>query len=185
MGDGWEWDEMLGMFDEVGGSESEAERRPENARLVTPDVLLHAFHKYFENSLEYLERFDLAPLLRRFLHQAQASALKYRGQSSGKLAARYEMVAAQLTVPLVILENAQWSKSYEERLKAGWKRAGLSRQTRRRRNRGRRLGGAGQVPKAVLPGGLWAHDPGDQKHLSGRRQWAYRPFMASMAKRGR
>ncbi len=60
---------MLGMFDEVGGSESEAERRPENARLVTPDVLLHAFHKYFENSLEYLERFDLAPLLRRFLSQ--------------------------------------------------------------------------------------------------------------------
>ena len=117
MGNGWEWDEMLGMFDEVGGSESEAERKPENARLITPDVLLHAFHKYFENSLEYLERFDLAPLLRRFLSQAQAGALKYRDQSSGKLAARYEMVAAQLTVPLVILANAQWSMSYEERLK--------------------------------------------------------------------
>ena len=90
MGDGWEWDEMLGMFDEVGGPSSEAMRRPEHARLVTPDALLHAFHKYFENSLEYLERFDLAPLLRRFLTQAQAQALKYRDQSSGKLAARYE-----------------------------------------------------------------------------------------------
>jgi hypothetical protein len=120
MGDGWEWDEMLGMFDEVGGSEAASDRKPENARLVTPDVLLHAFHKYFENSLEYLERFDLAPLLRRFLSQAQANALKYRGQSSGKLAARYELVAAQLTVPLVLLSNAQWSKSYEERLKGGW-----------------------------------------------------------------
>ena len=119
MGPGWEWDEMVGMFDEVGGSESVAARRPENARLVTPDVLLHAFHKYFENSLEYLERFDLAPLLRRFLHQAQSSALKYRDQSSGKLAARYEVVAAQLTVPLVILENCQWPIPYEERLKAG------------------------------------------------------------------
>jgi hypothetical protein len=120
MGDGWEWDEMLGMFDEVGGPGSEAMRRPEHARLVTPDALLHAFHKYFENSLEYLERFDLAPLLRRFLTQAQAQALKYRDQSSGKLAARYEVVAAQLTVPLVILANAQWSVSYEERLKKGW-----------------------------------------------------------------
>jgi hypothetical protein len=117
MGNGWEWDEMLGMFDEVGGSESVARRLPENARLVTPDVLLHAFHKYFENSLEYLERFDLAPLLRRFLQQAQANALRYRDQSSGKLAARYEVVAAQLTVPLVLLSNAQWSISYEERLK--------------------------------------------------------------------
>ena len=55
-----------------------------------------------------------------FCSQAQASALKYRDQSSGKLAARYEVVAAQLTVPLVILENAQWSISYEERLKKGW-----------------------------------------------------------------
>ena len=56
--------------------------------------------------------------MRRFLSQAQASALRYRDQSSGKLAARYEVVAAQLTVPLVILANAQWSISYEERLKA-------------------------------------------------------------------
>ena len=31
MGNGWEWDEMLGMFDEVGGSDSVAMRRPENA----------------------------------------------------------------------------------------------------------------------------------------------------------
>ena len=119
MGPGWEWDEMLGMFDEVGGAYSAAMRQPENARLVTPDVMLHAFHKYFENSLEYLERFDLAPLLRRFLQQAQARALTYRDQSGGKLAARYEVVAAQLTVPLIILENSQWPISYEERLKAG------------------------------------------------------------------
>jgi hypothetical protein len=104
----------------VGGPMAEAMRRPEHARLVTPDVMLHAFHKYFENSLEYLERFDLAPLLRRFLQQAQATALAYRDQSAGQLAARYELVAAQLTVPLVILENAQWSVSYDERLKKGW-----------------------------------------------------------------
>ncbi len=119
MGEGWDYDEMLGMFDEVGGPESVEKRRPEHARLVTPDVMLHGFHKYFENSLEYLERFDLAPLLRRFLQQAQAQALKYRDQSSGKLAARYELVAAQLTVPLVILGNAQWSIPYEERVEEG------------------------------------------------------------------
>jgi hypothetical protein len=126
MGDEWEWDEMLGMFDEVGGHVPMERRKPEHARLVTPDVLLHAFHKYFENSLEYLERFDLAPLLRRFLSQAQANALKYRDQSSGKLAARYEVVAAQLTVPLVLLSNAQWSISYEERLKKPYEQQELA-----------------------------------------------------------
>ncbi|OGR24817.1 MAG: hypothetical protein A2139_10845 [Desulfobacca sp. RBG_16_60_12] len=126
MGEGWEWDEMLGMFDEVGGPGAVAMRQPEHARLVTPDVMLHAFHKYFENSLEYLERFDLAPLLRRFLQQAQARALTYRDQFRGQLAARYEVVAAQMTVPLIILENAQWSVSYEERLKQGWNEQDLT-----------------------------------------------------------
>ena len=109
---------MLGMFDEMGGPESMEMRQPEHARFVTPDVLLHTLHKYFENSLEYLERFELAPLLRRFLYQAQARALECRGRSEGVLAERFEMVAAQLTVPLVILENAQWSISYEERMKS-------------------------------------------------------------------
>ena len=115
----WEYDEMLGMWDELGGPEAAENRRPEHAKLVTPDVMLHALHKYFENSLEYLERFELAPRLRRFLYQFQARALECRSRSEGMAAERFEMVAAQLTVPLVILENAQWAKSYEERLQAG------------------------------------------------------------------
>ena len=117
---GWcEYDEMLSMFDEMGGPYSVANRRPEHARLVTPDVMLHGLHKYFENSLEYLERFELAPRLRRFLYHLQARALEARGRSEGVLAERLEMVAAQLTVPLVLLENAQWEISYEERMKSG------------------------------------------------------------------
>jgi hypothetical protein len=102
-----EYDEMLGMFDAVGGYTLPIERKPENARLVTPDVVLHAFHKYFQNSLEYLETYDLASLLHRFLQQAQARALEYRAASGGQLAERYEVIAAQLTVPLIIMENIQ------------------------------------------------------------------------------
>ena len=41
MGDGWEWDEMLGMFDEVGGSDSVADAAagkcpPGHARRLAP-----------------------------------------------------------------------------------------------------------------------------------------------------
>jgi len=43
------WDEMLIMFDAIGGSVYDVERTPDNARLVNPDVVLHAFHKFFEN----------------------------------------------------------------------------------------------------------------------------------------
>ena len=36
MGDGWEWDEMLGMFDEVGGPESAADAAAGKSRAWSP-----------------------------------------------------------------------------------------------------------------------------------------------------
>jgi len=102
------WDEMLIMFDAVGGSEHDLERRPENARLVNPDVVLHAFHKFFENSLKSLEKHDLAKLLRTFVQNMQATALRYKDQSSGELADHYEVIAAQFTVPVIVMGNARW-----------------------------------------------------------------------------
>ena len=63
------YDEMLGLFDMVCGKQPDVERRPENARFVNPDVVLHGFHKFFENSLKYLEKTELAALLRRFLRK--------------------------------------------------------------------------------------------------------------------
>src|SRR4030066_337730 len=41
MGDGWEWDEMLGMFDEIGGAESEGGRGGGEARLGGPGGMPH------------------------------------------------------------------------------------------------------------------------------------------------
>ena len=103
------YDEMLGLFDELSGGYGDLrQRKPENCRFVNPDVMLHAFHKYLENSLEYLEKTELAGTLRRFLTNLQAKALENKAAASGPLAEHYELIAAQLTVPLVILENAHW-----------------------------------------------------------------------------
>lgn len=111
---GVSYDEMLGLFDEVSGVDYDPiQRQPENCRFVNPDVMLHAFHKYLENSLEYLEKTELAATLRRFLTNFQAEALKYQAGASGPLATHYELIAAQLTVPLVILENAHWPTAKE------------------------------------------------------------------------
>ncbi|HEY9072973.1 MAG TPA: DUF3160 domain-containing protein, partial [Desulfobaccales bacterium] len=112
-GEGLSYDEMLGMFDEVGGAGDDTQRRPENCHFVNPDVVLHAFHKYLENSLEYLEKTELAGTLKRFLTNLQAEALKDKAAATGPLAAHYELIAAQLTVPLVILENAHWPTAKE------------------------------------------------------------------------
>jgi hypothetical protein len=111
---GMSYDEMLGLFDEIGGVDYDPiQRRPENCRFVNPDVMLHALHKYLENSLEYLEKTELAVTLRRFLKNLQAKALEYRAGASGPLAEHYELIAAQVTVPLVILENAHWPTAKE------------------------------------------------------------------------
>ncbi|MBI4864887.1 MAG: DUF3160 domain-containing protein [Candidatus Riflebacteria bacterium] len=102
------WDEMLGMHDQVCGSEVPHERLPHNAHLVTPDIVLHVFHKYLANALKHLERTELAATLRRFVSGIRAQALACRRQAGGEAAARFEVLAAQFTVPHVLLENARW-----------------------------------------------------------------------------
>ncbi|MCX5893379.1 MAG: DUF3160 domain-containing protein [Deltaproteobacteria bacterium] len=107
------FDEMVGLFDSLSGASDPMRRRPENCRFVNPDVMLHALHKYLENSLEYLEKRELAEALRRFLTNIQAKTLEYQAASSGKLAGHYELIGAQLTVPLVIMENARYPSARE------------------------------------------------------------------------
>jgi len=113
-GEGYGFDEMLGLFDQLSGAEYPGQRKPENCRFVNPDVMLHALHKYLENSLEYLEKKELAKTLRGFLHTMQAKALANKAQATGQLAEHYELIAAQFIVPWVILENARWPSPKEE-----------------------------------------------------------------------
>lgn len=105
-----DFDEMLTAFDEIGGEYSTATRNPENAKLVTPDVVLHAFHKYFENSLEKIEKEQLGADLRLFVEKLQQKALACISNPNAEVAERCENLAAQLTVAHVLVENAQWDK---------------------------------------------------------------------------
>jgi len=101
------YDEMLGMFDQICGEAAIIHRRPENARFVGPDIVLHAMGKYFENALEHLEKTELMPMLARFVADLRGRALAHKKNAGGELAKRLETVAAQLTVPLVLLENVK------------------------------------------------------------------------------
>src|SRR3989339_564287 len=47
---GINFDQMLVDFDSMGGGSVYA-RVPEDTRLITPDIALHAYHKYFELTL--------------------------------------------------------------------------------------------------------------------------------------
>jgi len=105
-----DYDEMLGAFDEIGGEYSTASRSPENAKLVTPDVVLHAFHKFFENSLEKIEKEQLGQKLRTFAEKLQEKAVACISNDDATVAERCENLAAQLTVAHILVENAQWDK---------------------------------------------------------------------------
>ena len=105
-------DEMLTVFDRVGGETSAQKRKPENARLITPDVVLHAFHKYIDNSLRELEKDTLGRRLQSFLKDMRTSALKHRDATKDSLPSEhYETIGAQMTAAAILVDNADWDES--------------------------------------------------------------------------
>ncbi|MBF0551066.1 MAG: DUF3160 domain-containing protein [Deltaproteobacteria bacterium] len=112
-----DYDEMLTIFDQIGGYNDPMLRKPENTRLVTPDIVLHAFHKFFENSLKALEKKELGQTLRDFLISAQQRTVNLKRTTAGDLSRHFETIAAQLTLPLILAENGNWNlhkQSFEE-----------------------------------------------------------------------
>jgi hypothetical protein len=107
----WNFDEMLNDQDAIGGRSSPAERKPENAKLVTPDAVLHAYHRFFELTLEKLEQGELADELGVFLRGLHGNIVAAAGQSSGQLQVRYQELQAQTTVALALLENKSPAQS--------------------------------------------------------------------------
>ena len=103
------FDQWLTDADTMGGG-SIYERKPEDALLVTPDLVLHTYHKYFELTLEELEQHDLNQDLGNFLtslHKNLAQAVK---NSQGDVKARYQNLEAQTVLARVLFENKSAAK---------------------------------------------------------------------------
>ena len=109
---GFAADEMLGNFDGLGGRQAEKDRRPENARFIGPDVVLHAFHRYTATRLEALEAGPLRQTAGYMLKELLESAEQLK-KASLKSQRDWEMLMAQLVVPLVILENCSAAEADE------------------------------------------------------------------------
>ena len=103
------WDEMTGMFDTITGAYDPTQRKPENTKLVTPDIALHTFHKLAENALEQVEITELGATLRRFVSGLRARLLTAGKAAGGAASARLGSLGARMLVPEVILETAQWA----------------------------------------------------------------------------
>jgi hypothetical protein len=94
-------DEMLNAFDHLsGGERNDTSWHP---KLVTPDLFLHAYHRFFSHSLEFIEQRQLRPRLEKFLESAMKNAAELRPQGDAATAARLEWVEAQLATAWIVL----------------------------------------------------------------------------------
>jgi len=107
---GFSFDDMLTDFDSIGGSGNKYYRAPENTVLVTPDIVLHTYHRFFEMTLEQLEQKELAQSLNDFLTGLYGNLLTASKQNSGYTAQRYQNLLAQITVARVLFENKSAAK---------------------------------------------------------------------------
>lgn len=105
--DRFNYDSMLNSFDAIQGSYADWLRKPENAKFVTPDIVLHGYHKYFEMTLEELEKHDLRNALTSFLDDMVAGALAATKSGDAVTKERAQSVAAQMITAQILLQNAQ------------------------------------------------------------------------------
>ncbi|MDR3154920.1 MAG: DUF3160 domain-containing protein [Deltaproteobacteria bacterium] len=99
-------DEMLSGFESLGGPWEPFERLPRHARFVGPDVILHAFHKYFEQRQKEAETVILSPLLRQMLEGAYRNALDLRSRAPQEARPAWDLALAQMAVPLTLISTA-------------------------------------------------------------------------------
>ncbi|HJV91247.1 MAG TPA: DUF3160 domain-containing protein [Holophagaceae bacterium] len=118
-------DEMLQAFDDIGGSSMPEYRAPENAKLITPDVALHAFHRYFSMTLEELEKSALRAHLSTFLTgmvqqagAARSGAPEAAQAGLARIQAHFAVASALLATcgaePPEYFENPETEAAYRE-----------------------------------------------------------------------
>ncbi|MDR3038671.1 MAG: DUF3160 domain-containing protein [Candidatus Adiutrix sp.] len=101
------YDEMLANFDGLGGPVAEHLRRPDHARFIGPDVFIHALNRYLAVRLLAVETGRMRELTRRLLAGLYENAAALRAGRTGRSAANWERLMAQLLVPLVIIEQPE------------------------------------------------------------------------------
>lgn len=96
-------DEMLMAFAILGGGPDPLSRRPSNSRLITPDLVLHAWHRGVTRALEYVEERRLHEALETLLNGALQNVREMRELSKGATAARLAWAEARFAAPWILL----------------------------------------------------------------------------------
>ena len=95
-------DEMLWAFDTLGRS-WEGDKAVSTARLITPDLVLHAWHCGMARTLEAIEKQVLHDRLSKFLATALRNARDLRATATGPAAERLAWTEARFAAASVLL----------------------------------------------------------------------------------
>lgn len=97
-------DEWANNYDKIGGSSVTYKRYPYNTILVTSDLLLHIYHRVFDNSLKYYEETTARPMLTTLSKSLFDKFLALAQKTTDKtLKNNYELLAAYRSIPYAIL----------------------------------------------------------------------------------
>lgn len=104
--DAEEWaytsDEMLTAFSQLAWNPIE-DRSPDETKLVTPDLVLHAWHRSFQRSLEFCEQRRLHQLLETFLSGMRLNLQNMRITVSSADAAAVALAEARIALAWILL----------------------------------------------------------------------------------
>ena len=99
-------DEMLQAFSYLGGDQDPLSRTSANTRLITPDLVLHAWHRGFSRTLEYIEQRRLHEVLETFLAGTLANVREMRATATGPAKDRLAWTEARFAAAWVLLGPA-------------------------------------------------------------------------------
>lgn len=111
----WMSEEWVRVYDNIAGDSRENHRYSFNTILVTNDLLLHAYHRLFENSLKYYEETQARNTISLVAYNL---ATKFNGlalqETDPELKEIYKFLAAYWEVPVILTPDTENLKKFVE-----------------------------------------------------------------------
>jgi hypothetical protein len=100
-------EERIWLSNYIGGSFDPAKRYPFNTILITNDLLLHVYHKLFDNGLKYYEEQIARPIMATLSEKLYKQYLISSNDRDKNYAEIYQFLAAYWAVPHIFLPSNQ------------------------------------------------------------------------------
>jgi len=97
-------DERVNNYQKIGGSQESYQRYSYNTLFVTSDLLLHVYHRLFDNGLKYYEEATARPMITDLAQTLFTKFTKLADTTTDQnLKKNYEFLAAYRSIPYAIL----------------------------------------------------------------------------------